>query len=73
MENSKDPLQTPFERRKKPIKKPAIFIEAGSHGREWIGPAVATWIIDSIIKDIYRNGILKLSAYVKIIIKLNII
>lgn len=28
----------------------AVFIEAGTHGMEWIGPATATWIINELLK-----------------------
>lgn len=37
-------------RRKKKVVRPAIFIEAGVHGREWITPAVATWILKELVK-----------------------
>lgn len=30
--------------------KPGVFIEAGVHGREWITPAVATWILKELVK-----------------------
>lgn len=28
----------------------AVFIEAGTHGMEWIGPATATWIINELLR-----------------------
>lgn len=37
-------------RRKKKTLKPGVFIEAGVHGREWITPAVATWILRELVK-----------------------
>lgn len=36
--------------------KPAIFVEAGAHGREWIGPASATWIINHLLDLIHKNN-----------------
>lgn len=33
-----------------------IFIEAGAHGREWIGPATATWIIRELVKLLKSNS-----------------
>lgn len=32
-------------------KKPAIWIDAGIHAREWIGPATALYFIDRLIND----------------------
>lgn len=40
-------------RRKKKVTRPGVFIEAGVHGREWITPAVATWILKELVK--YNN------------------
>ncbi|XP_058811276.1 uncharacterized protein LOC131676172 [Topomyia yanbarensis] len=40
---------------KKKGPRSAVFIEAGAHGREWIGPAVATWILDALTKAIANN------------------
>ncbi|XP_052873526.1 uncharacterized protein LOC128278837 [Anopheles cruzii] len=52
------PVQASSERRRKrrkPQKKrPAIFIEAGAHGREWLGPAVATWFLNHLL-DLQRS------------------
>ena len=31
--------------------KPAIFIEAGIHGREWIAPATATFIMRELVEN----------------------
>lgn len=30
--------------------KPAVFIDGGTHAREWISPAVATWIINTLVE-----------------------
>lgn len=30
--------------------KPGIFIEGGVHGREWISPAVTTWLLRELVK-----------------------
>lgn len=43
-------------RRKKKVYRPGIFIEAGVHGREWITPAAATWIIKELIKHNNTEG-----------------
>ena len=32
-------------------KAPHVFIEAGIHAREWISPAMATYLIDSILNN----------------------
>lgn len=42
-----------FKPKKK--KKASVFIEAGIHGREWISPAVATWILNEITENIMKN------------------
>lgn len=52
--SKKSPL---FMYRKKPFRKSGVFVEAGSHAREWIAPAVATYIMDTIIKGITKNGL----------------
>lgn len=36
--------------------KPAIFIEAGSHGRDWQGIASATWIINHLVENADKNN-----------------
>lgn len=43
-------------KRKKKTYRPGIFIEAGVHGREWITPAVATWIIKELVKHNNTQG-----------------
>ncbi|KAF5269910.1 hypothetical protein FQR65_LT05709 [Abscondita terminalis] len=32
-------------------KKPMIFVDAGMHGREWLGPAQALYIIDQLLNN----------------------
>ncbi|EJY57807.1 AAEL017115-PA [Aedes aegypti] len=58
MSNSKF-LKGKKSKRKNVVKRreqrPAVFIEAGAHGREWLGPSVATWILDSLTKAISNN------------------
>lgn len=51
--NSKKNKPALKTRRKKKVVRPGVFIEAGVHGREWITPAVATWILKELIK--YNN------------------
>ncbi|XP_077290506.1 uncharacterized protein LOC143914240 [Arctopsyche grandis] len=36
--------------------KPAIWIDGGTHAREWISPAVATWILHSLIEGEHGDG-----------------
>lgn len=36
--------------------KPAIWIDGGMHAREWISPAVATWILHSLVEGENGNG-----------------
>uniref|UniRef100_A0A182QK99 Peptidase M14 domain-containing protein n=1 Tax=Anopheles farauti TaxID=69004 RepID=A0A182QK99_9DIPT len=39
----------PVGHSRKPAKKrPAVFVEAGAHGHQWIGPAVATWLLNRL-------------------------
>lgn len=39
-------------------KRAAVFIEAGAHGREWIAPAAATWIVRQLVAAIGANDTL---------------
>lgn len=45
------------EPRKRKPQRSAVFLEAGSHAREWIAPAVATWILNQLVNGIHRNGL----------------
>uniref|UniRef100_A0A182KE71 Peptidase M14 domain-containing protein n=1 Tax=Anopheles christyi TaxID=43041 RepID=A0A182KE71_9DIPT len=40
----------PKRARKATKKRPAIFVEAGTHGHEWIGPSVATWLLNRLLE-----------------------
>ncbi|XP_052900023.1 uncharacterized protein LOC128306528 [Anopheles moucheti] len=42
--------QRPKRSRKPSKKRPAVFVEAGAHGHEWIGPAVATWLLNRLLE-----------------------
>lgn len=35
-------------------KKQSIFVESGLRGHEWIGPAVATWILEDLSRNNFR-------------------
>lgn len=61
--SKKQPL---FMYKKKQFRKSGVFIEAGAHAREWIGPAVATFIMDTLIKGIAKNGLYKICLYIVI-------
>lgn len=41
---------TASPRRRGPRKKPAVWIDAGSHAREWIGPAVAMYVLMELVE-----------------------
>ncbi|XP_046653361.1 carboxypeptidase B-like [Daphnia pulicaria] len=41
-----------------PDTKPAIWIDAGVHAREWISPALATYIIHQLVEDPANEGLL---------------
>lgn len=43
-------------RKKRRTSKPGVFIEAGVHGREWITPAVATYLLKELVKHDKYNG-----------------
>lgn len=51
----KKKARSPRKRKGQSVKS-AIFIESGSEGRDWIGPAVSTWMLDAVTKGILRNG-----------------
>ena len=31
--------------------KPAMWIDAGIHAREWIAPATATWMLNELVEN----------------------
>ena len=31
--------------------KPAMWIDSGIHGREWIAPAVGTWMLNELVEN----------------------
>jgi hypothetical protein len=39
-----------------------IFVEAGIHAREWISPAVATYVIDQLIRSKGLTGVRTLAS-----------
>lgn len=43
-------------RKKKRTSKPGVFIEAGTHAREWISPAVATFLLKELVKHDNDTG-----------------
>uniref|UniRef100_A0A1B0B3U4 Peptidase M14 domain-containing protein n=1 Tax=Glossina palpalis gambiensis TaxID=67801 RepID=A0A1B0B3U4_9MUSC len=47
--------KTKLSHKKRPGAANAVFIEAGTHGLEWIGPATATWIINELLKIMKTN------------------
>ncbi|XP_050075305.1 uncharacterized protein LOC126562763 [Anopheles maculipalpis] len=47
--------QRPKRSRKPAKKRPAIFVEAGANGNQWIGPAVATWLLNRLV-DVPEPG-----------------
>jgi len=36
--------------------KPAIWIDGGIHAREWISPAVVTWILHTLVEGDRGRG-----------------
>ena len=44
--------------------KPNIWIEAGIHGREWIAPAMATYIIDQLLNNDKDGCLSKLNFHI---------
>uniref|UniRef100_A0A1A9UUH2 Peptidase M14 domain-containing protein n=1 Tax=Glossina austeni TaxID=7395 RepID=A0A1A9UUH2_GLOAU len=48
--------KTKLSHKKRPGVANAVFIEAGTHGLEWIGPATATWIINELLKIMKTNS-----------------
>ncbi|CAH2086528.1 unnamed protein product [Euphydryas editha] len=37
--------------------KPAVWVDGGAHAREWIAPAVATWMLHNLIEGDKRLGV----------------
>lgn len=54
--SSKKNKATLKTRKRKKVIRPGVFIEAGVHGREWITPAVATWILKELVKHNSTEG-----------------
>jgi murein tripeptide amidase MpaA len=50
------------KRKKKRSEKPAVFIEAGAHAREWISPASGLWIVDRLLRVIDDNDTAQIEA-----------
>ena len=44
--------------------KPNIWIEAGIHAREWIAPAMATYIIDQLVNNDKDGFLSKLNFHI---------
>uniref|UniRef100_A0A182N1B4 Peptidase M14 domain-containing protein n=1 Tax=Anopheles dirus TaxID=7168 RepID=A0A182N1B4_9DIPT len=38
-------------RGKRSKRRPAVFVEAGAHGHQWVGPAVATWLLSRLVAE----------------------
>uniref|UniRef100_A0A182W4M8 Peptidase M14 domain-containing protein n=1 Tax=Anopheles minimus TaxID=112268 RepID=A0A182W4M8_9DIPT len=47
--------QRPKRSRKPSKKRPAVFVEAGAHGHQWIGPAVATWLLNRLLDRLDKS------------------
>lgn len=49
-----------------PDTNPGIFVDGGLHAREWISPAVVTYIINELVRDrvIYSDLLSKVNFYV---------
>ncbi|XP_037028544.1 uncharacterized protein LOC119068842 [Bradysia coprophila] len=46
------------EKKKKKTSRHSVFIESGTHAREWITPAVATWILDKLVNGLNSSDAL---------------
>lgn len=36
--------------------KPAVWVDGGTHAREWIAPAVATWMLHALVEGETKSG-----------------
>lgn len=36
--------------RLKSYMKPAVWLDGGAHAREWVAPAVATWMLHALVE-----------------------
>lgn len=45
-------------------EKPAIFIDAGIHAREWIAPATAIYMIDQLVKEANNHLLSHVDIYI---------
>lgn len=53
--------------------KPAVWVDGGSHAREWIAPAVATWMIHALVEGEKDLGLITIfgnfsNSYINIFI-----
>ena len=39
--------------------KPAMWVDSGIHAREWIAPAVATWMLNQLVEENGENELTK--------------
>jgi murein tripeptide amidase MpaA len=50
------------KRKEKRSEKPAVFIEAGAHAREWVTSASGLWIVDKLLRVIDNNETAEMDA-----------
>lgn len=48
--------QKKLKSKKQPKEANAVFIESGTHGAEWIGPATSLWMISELLRLIKSNS-----------------
>ncbi|XP_055842588.1 uncharacterized protein LOC129909538 [Episyrphus balteatus] len=63
--NDKTEKKKKLKLSKKPEQANSVFIEAGVHGREWIAPASATWMINELLKVMKSNKTNPGTEYIK--------